>query len=89
MKRDLISKVTLAGFIAVGLISCASKPTVVVVKPPRHVCDEYSAHIAGVKDGMHHEAINYEYANTNSCNYNDDDINKSYLSGYEAGRNMK
>lgn len=89
MKLSNIGKLTLLGIVSVGLAACASKPTVVVVKPPRHMCDSYAAHVQGVKDGMHKEAIDYDYAKTNNCPYDDSDINNAYLKGYEAGRQMK
>jgi hypothetical protein len=90
MKFTDISKLTLVAFVSLGLAACSStKPAPQPPKPPRHTCDEYSAHIAGIKDGMHKEAIDYDYAKTNNCPYDDSDINSSYLKGYESGRQMK
>lgn len=89
MKLDKIIKLTLLGIVSCSLVACASKQTVIPVKAPRHVCDEYSAHVAGIKDGLHREAMDYDYAKTNNCSYNDNDINAAYLKGYESGRQMK
>ncbi|MSP53410.1 MAG: hypothetical protein EXR81_04055 [Gammaproteobacteria bacterium] len=90
MTLNNISKWVLVGCVALGLAACSSpKPAPQLAKPPRHMCDAYEAHIVGIKDGMHKEAINYDYAKANNCPYDDSDINAAYLKGYQSGRQMK
>ena len=89
MRLNNFSKWVLVGSVALGLAACSSpKPAPQPVKP-RHMCDSYTAHITGIKDAMHKEAIDYDYAKTNNCPYDDSDINAAYLKGYESGRQMK
>jgi hypothetical protein len=89
MKLNNFIKLVLVGCVTLGLAACSSpKPAPQPVKP-RHMCDAYEAHIKGIKDGMHKEAINYDYAKSNNCPYDDSDINAAYLKGYQSGRQMK
>ena len=89
MKLEIISKFVLVGCVTMGLAACSTHEPPAPIKPPRHVCDNYGAHTMGIKDGMHRQAIDFEYAEKNNCKYNDAEINRQYLAGYQYGRSMK
>jgi hypothetical protein len=89
MKFEIFSRVALLSIVSLGLAACATKTVRVEVKAPRHVCEEYTAHTAGLKAGLQHALPDYDYAKTNNCSYDENDINKQYLAGYQSGRQMK